>query len=48
MLHDSLTLTGDVGLVSHRSRVRRVRQRLAPWHDSSAVKLLDERLMLHP
>jgi transcriptional regulator with XRE-family HTH domain len=48
VLHASLTLTGDVGLVSHGQRVRRVRQRLAPWHDSSAVKLLDERLMLHP
>lgn len=48
VLHDSLTLTADVGLVSHRQRIRRVRQRLAPWSDNSAVELLDERLMLHP
>jgi transcriptional regulator with XRE-family HTH domain len=47
VLDDSLTLTDELGLVSHRQRVRRVRQRLEPWGDTSAVRLLDARLTLH-
>jgi hypothetical protein len=47
VLHDSLTLTDEFGLVSHRQRVRRVRQRLEPWRDTSTVRLLDTRLMPH-
>ena len=47
VLDDCLTLTNEVGLVSHRQRVRRVRQRLEPWRDTSAVRSLDERLMPH-
>lgn len=47
VLHDSLTLTDELGLMSHRQRVRRVRRRLDPWRDTSGVRLLDARLMPH-